>query len=348
MAMNQELDGQEVAKKSIEGPRKLTLTELSSMLHGVLFAYEKVFLDLYGNDARELYPYILEELAHVLHTGDDPIIDKTKNLDENLDRVLFFLSNEEYLKELKCERLTDGKYVFDIGACSFAKSGVHDILKIKEGICPFALIFASCLTDLTSNGYARITKAEFDDEGSKTYIETVKAGEESAVKRTTYQDMDERIFNAQAFKPSLDELDMSLIKELRKDARLSNVELAKMLESSESTIRRRIGSMMDRGIIKGFSALVHCPEGSTFQRAFITIKTSPDNMDNVAARLAKRKEICSVYKTIGNHNLICEFIFKENSEFQEFIDGLQFSEGISEVSYYLASSAPKPCPWYGF
>jgi DNA-binding Lrp family transcriptional regulator len=331
------------------GTRKLTFAELASMLHGLLFAYEKVFINLHGDDVRQLYPYIIDEMAHILHSGEDPVIDPEKSLEENIDRVLYFISNEEYIRDLDFRKTDDNKYVFEIGACSFAKSGVHDILKIKEGICPFALVIASCLTELSPEGYARITKCEFDDEGSKAYIVTIP-GEEAEDERikSLHSEIDEQIFNAPDSKSPLDDLDMNIIKELRKDERRSNVDIAGRLGTSESTIRRRIDNLVERGIIRGFTTLLRYAPGDTFLRAFLGIKVDPTHMDAVIERLTKMKETCSVYKAIGKHNLICETIFNSRSKFQEFIDELQYVEGVMDVDYSIGSSAPKPCPWYGF
>jgi len=349
MAGKSELQIKGEMRNGKTGLRRFSYAELASMLHGLLFAYEKVFINLHGDDIRSLYPYILDEMSHILHTGDDPVIDPNRSLEENIDRVLYFISNEEYLKDISFKKLDDGKYVFDVGACSFAKSGVHDILKIKEGICPFALVIASCITELTANGYVRITKSEFDDDGTKVYLETVsEKGIGRDATEMSYMDMDEKILATPSLKSSLDELDLRLIKELRRDGRLSNVELAKVLESSESTVRRRINNLMERGIIKGFTTLLQHPQENTLLRVFISIKVDPKFIDGIAARLAERKDTCSVYKTIGDRNLMCELIMNDQAKFQEFFDELQFVEGVNDIAFYLASSAPKPCPWYGF
>jgi len=349
MADKTKSQSEHVKSDEILGVRKLNFTELASMFHGLLFAYEKVFINLYGDDARKLYPYIIEELSHLLHTGDNPVIDKKKSLEENIKRVIYFISNEEYVKDVTFKKEGDDKFVFDIGACSFAKSGVHDILKIKEGICPFGLVIASCLTELTPSGYVRIAKTSFDDEGSKTHLELITgAGIEGEGIMEPYSKLDDEIFTTPGPEPPLDELDLKLIKELRRDARQANVDLAKALDTSESTVRRRINSLVERGIIRGFTTLLQYPPGDTILRTFIGLKVDPSQMDVVSSELSRMKETCSVYKAIGKHNLICELIFGNRANFQEFIDKLQYIEGVLEVDYSIASSAPKPCPWYGF
>jgi len=48
----------------------------------------------------------------------------------------------------------------------------------------------------------------------------------------------------------VDDLDLSILCALRENARISNLELAKMLGVSEATIRRRIKMLEEKGIIK--------------------------------------------------------------------------------------------------
>jgi len=69
---------------------------------------------------------------------------------------------------------TDGNgYVFEVGECSFGRSGVHEILKMEGGICPFALVVATCLTELNPNEFVKINASDFDEKGSKTHLEMV-------------------------------------------------------------------------------------------------------------------------------------------------------------------------------
>ncbi len=341
-------DVEELKEEVANGLRKLTFSELASMLHGLLFAYEKVVLNLMGDDTRKLYPYIIEEMAHLLHTGDNPVIDSSKSLKENIERVLYFISNEEYLKDISFDDLGDGRYVFGIGQCSFAKSGVHDILKLKEGMCPFALVMASVLAELTDEGYVKIAKSEFDNEGSSTYIELISGEGVEYDASLPFRDIDEEIFESQDQSAVLDELDHRIIRELRKNGRKANVDLSKDLNASESTVRRRINNLVDKGIIRGFTALLRYPAGENVMRVFVAMKVDPKYMDSVSGKLSRMKETCSVYKTIGKHNLICETMFNNRAKFQEFIDELQYMKGVLELDYSISSSSPKPCPWYGF
>ncbi|MCJ2511953.1 MAG: winged helix-turn-helix transcriptional regulator, partial [Candidatus Thermoplasmatota archaeon] len=51
----------------------------------------------------------------------------------------------------------------------------------------------------------------------------------------------------------LDHVDVKILEKLRENARTSNIGIARDLNISEATVRRRIMSMEKKGIIKGYS-----------------------------------------------------------------------------------------------
>jgi DNA-binding Lrp family transcriptional regulator len=55
---------------------------------------------------------------------------------------------------------------------------------------------------------------------------------------------------------SLDKLDLAILSELEEDARLSVSELARRLDSPNSTIRDRIRSLEESGVIRGYKTVI--------------------------------------------------------------------------------------------
>ena len=55
--------------------RPMTFPELGALLHGILFAYEKVVAELYGGKHKILFPYIMEDLTKVLNYQEMAIVD---------------------------------------------------------------------------------------------------------------------------------------------------------------------------------------------------------------------------------------------------------------------------------
>ena len=78
--------------------KKMTAGELGSMLHATLFAYEKVFLKFFGKEeARRLFAYLIEELIPILYNEKNLVIDKALSIEENMERLQHFLSNDSFL-----------------------------------------------------------------------------------------------------------------------------------------------------------------------------------------------------------------------------------------------------------
>ena len=70
----------------------------------------------------------------------------------------------------------------------------------------------------------------------------------------------------------IDSLDVKILCILREDSRTSNAEIARMLETSEATIRRRIRGMIDKGIIVGFSTFINYALIENPVKAYIHLK----------------------------------------------------------------------------
>ncbi|UCE37339.1 MAG: hypothetical protein JSW00_17985 [Thermoplasmata archaeon] len=151
--------------------RPMTYPELGALLHGILFAYEKVVAELYEGKHKILFPYIMEDLTKVLSTQDMKIVDPNFSFEENVKGITAYLSNDELLKGVSLKKDDQDKYTFEIEECSLAVSGVHDILKLHGGTCPFALAVAAALTSVLSGGrYVDLAESEYSDKGSKTVL----------------------------------------------------------------------------------------------------------------------------------------------------------------------------------
>ena len=152
--------------------KKMTDLDLGSMLHGLLFAYEKVLINFYGKEeTKKLFTYLIEELIPILYDENNKVIDKKLSIDENMKRLEYFLSNEKIIKGLKIEKVAKNKYSIELEECSFAKEGIHDVLNLKGGSCPYALIAAAVLSSVEPDEqYVNVGESEFTKVGSKTFL----------------------------------------------------------------------------------------------------------------------------------------------------------------------------------
>ncbi len=145
----------------------------------------------------------------------------------------------------------------------------------------------------------------------------------------------------------VDELDLSILCALRKNARISNLELAKELGVSEATVRRRVKLLEEKGIIKGYAALVNCHAVENSIKAFVYIKVDKRHIDDLANELMKENRLITLYRILGEYDLLCECLFLSMKELQEFVDKKLKLEGVISTVTHVVSKAYKPCDWVG-
>ena len=98
-----------------------------------------------------------------------------------------------------------------------------------------------------------------------------------------------------------------LVELLRKNARLTNEELAVMLGKTAAEIEKEITELENEGLVIGYSAVINEEEvDRNCLTAIIEIKVSPQaerGYDEIATMLSQYKEVDSVYLMSGSFDL---------------------------------------------
>ncbi|NLA75189.1 MAG: Lrp/AsnC family transcriptional regulator [Deltaproteobacteria bacterium] len=116
----------------------------------------------------------------------------------------------------------------------------------------------------------------------------------------------------------LDDIDLALIKELEKDARISSDLLAKSLDISSTTIRRRTRRLIQEDVIK----IVAIPDLKKLGYSFIVgiqMELDQKKIENVTKELIKHPNVRSVWTVTERYNLTSMTVFKATEEFSEFM-----------------------------
>lgn len=234
----------------------------------------------------------------------------------------------------------DDVYCLSISKCGFAKNGLHRRLRPSGIICPMALLFASFLVRaMRDMRIVSLRPSVFEPFSSLTKMCISKSEREG--RSSPFRDS-----SATAGSHVLDKMDFEILRIIQGNARLSNVEIANALNTSEATVRRRIQAMLDGGIIKCFTAKINQSRLSRKVRVQLALEVRPDNMDAVASHLLARPELCSLYRSLGEYNLICEFLMGDMSSVQDLVDEISRTEGVLRTNSMIATSPLKPCPWF--
>jgi len=140
----------------------------------------------------------------------------------------------------------------------------------------------------------------------------------------------------------MDEKDMIILAQLRKNAKLSSRALAKRVGLPISTVYRRIRKMEDAGVITGYHAevdfdkigkpvgilvMINLAEG----REFIPI----DKIKQELRRMGEILELMTVHG--GNFDLLARVRLASLKTITPFLERVRNIEGIEEVSCVLVS-----------
>lgn len=116
----------------------------------------------------------------------------------------------------------------------------------------------------------------------------------------------------------LDERDQKLLEILQEDARVSQAEIASILDISEATVRRRIIGLLDAGVMK--IAAVANPFKLGFNLIVIMgLNVQHGQVERVEAALADLPEVRFLGVTLGSYDLMLEAWFRSNNELLHFV-----------------------------
>jgi len=95
---------------------------------------------------------------------------------------------------------------------------------------------------------------------------------------------------------------------LRRQARLSNAELAAQVSSSEEAVAAQIAAWEADGTIRGYQAMIDpARDGVDGVTAFIEVKLTPERgggFDRLARRIARFEQVNSCYLASGGYDLL--------------------------------------------
>ncbi len=129
-----------------------------------------------------------------------------------------------------------------------------------------------------------------------------------------------------------DDLNQEIIKLLQEDGRMPYKDVARALDVSEGTIRNRVQSMKQSGLLK-IVALADPMVIRYKADAMIGIKiASPSTPRKVAERLAEFPEVVYVIWVSGRFDLLIEIVCETTEAFQHFLETQCFkSEDIDQI-----------------
>ena len=117
---------------------------------------------------------------------------------------------------------------------------------------------------------------------------------------------------------NLDKKDVEILKMLRVDSRTPMGAIGDKLDISKATVSRRVASMEEDGTITKYSMDIDLTSMGVMKSiVMIQIVGSPASV--IIEQLKGYEEIGHIYKTFGDHNLVCEVYTHNVDELYEMI-----------------------------
>jgi len=136
----------------------------------------------------------------------------------------------------------------------------------------------------------------------------------------------------------MDDLDRRLLSLLRSNAREPAASLAKKLKVTRGTVQNRIGRLLARADILGFTVRTRPEVDAGRVRAIMCIAIEGERSAKVVRALKGFAEVGAIHTTNGRWDLVVELNTASLAEFSKALDQIRLIEGIAatETSLLLA------------
>lgn len=131
-----------------------------------------------------------------------------------------------------------------------------------------------------------------------------------------------------------DSIDVKILDILRLDGRASIRDIAAELGVSPATVSRKIKRMEEENVIKAYVSIIEDEELGKGSRAVLLVRTSGEkDQSEVIEKISNMDDICNVFLTMGNYDLILTACTINESELYNIIKRIRVLEGILWVDF---------------
>jgi len=129
----------------------------------------------------------------------------------------------------------------------------------------------------------------------------------------------------------VDDVDRTILKILQDDARIAFRKIAQKVGVSEATVFIRVKKLLERGIIRRFTALVSPELLGKSLTAFVLINADPKRLQPVLYTLASMDDVYEVYDVTGTYYAIAKIRTEDRERLAKIIDQIGLIEGITST-----------------
>ncbi len=139
---------------------------------------------------------------------------------------------------------------------------------------------------------------------------------------------------------SLDRVDMSILKTLQSDGRITNVELAQKVNLSASPCLDRVKRLETGGYIKRYGAFLDASKLNYGMTAFIQVtldRTTADVFKLFKVEVVKIKEIVECHLVAGGYDYLLKIRFDNINSYRLILEKIAGLPAISQTHTYMVT-----------
>ena len=140
--------------------------------------------------------------------------------------------------------------------------------------------------------------------------------------------------------PDLDDRDRAILRELMRDGRLTNADLAERVNLSPSACLRRVRMLEESGLIAGYVMLLNPDVAGLPGAAFVSVTLDQQGrvaLDRFEAEARRHPEIMECYLLAGSADYLLRIAYRDARDFERIhTDILTQLPGVSRVQSTLS------------
>ncbi|MEM1579313.1 MAG: Lrp/AsnC family transcriptional regulator [Archaeoglobaceae archaeon] len=128
----------------------------------------------------------------------------------------------------------------------------------------------------------------------------------------------------------MDEKDLKIVFELIRNGRIRKTELAKMLDVTETAIRKRIEKLEKTGAILGYRAILDFKKIG-LSSSLTGIDVEPEHLWEIVGKIKDHENVISLFLTSGDHVIVAEVVCNSIQELASFHEEVSKIRGVKRV-----------------
>lgn len=143
----------------------------------------------------------------------------------------------------------------------------------------------------------------------------------------------------------MDAIDRAILRELQRDGRLSNAELAERVRLTPSPCLRRVRQLERDGVIRGYRALLDGDAVGRGFQAFVTVALAQEDRATVAefeSTIRERAEVVEAHRVFGDTDFLLRVAVRDLPAYERFnTEVLLALPGVARVTSHLTMKTVK-------